>query len=74
MSEYQVDEPITTSVTGCARCGQDHGDLEFLPLAHGVDVEDTLGPLTHYATCPTNGEPILMRIVPTDTPDRPAPS
>lgn len=55
--------PITTSITGCARCrGAGHEDLTFAPLTHPIELEDELGdPYTHWAPCPANGEPILMR-------------
>lgn len=57
------------TIVGCARCyGEGHTDLLFEPLTHPVDVNDDLGPLTHWAPCPTNGEPILLRTVPEDTP------
>lgn len=57
-------EPITTSLTGCARChGEGHADLAFEPLEHPIEHEGVvIG--THWAACPTNGQPILMRIVP----------
>jgi hypothetical protein len=60
-----MPERVVTSIRGCARChGEGHPDLTFEPLLYGVDVEDDLGPLTHWAACPTNGQPILMRFVP----------
>ena len=43
-------------IVGCARCGQTHRDLSFHKLARPC------GDLTHWAPCPTNGEPILMQI------------
>lgn len=49
----------TLTVTGlkcCARCQKDHDKLEFEKLAHPIR------DLTHWAPCPTNGQPILLRI------------
>lgn len=43
-------------VVGCARCGGNHRDLSFNRLTYPC------GDLTYWATCPTNGEPILMQI------------
>lgn len=53
-------ESITTSIVGCARChGEGHEALTFEPLAHPVPVNGGMD-LTHWAPCPTNGEPILL--------------
>lgn len=41
----------------CARCGKDHRKrIEWKPL------ERPIGECTHWAPCPTNGQPILMHI------------
>lgn len=55
--------PPAGSVTGtqqdvknCARCGQDHIALRFAKLSKpGED-------FTHWAACPGNGEPIMMKV------------
>jgi hypothetical protein len=50
----------TVRMRGCARCHGEHEDeIEFLPLDHPV-VEDGKTVATHWALCPTNGQPILM--------------
>jgi hypothetical protein len=54
---------MNINVGFCARCGEDHEGLEFKLFTHVVDDMD--GPWTHWALCPTNGEPILMKIVST---------
>ena len=41
----------------CSRCGQIHSDLVFHRLTHPC------GDLTHWTRCPTNGEPILLKVV-----------
>jgi hypothetical protein len=49
-------------IVGCARChGDGHTELVFRRLAHPVESSEV--PLTHWATCPTTGEPILLAIV-----------
>lgn len=66
---------MTRQVTACARCGQDH-EVIFKKLTHPIQIfEDTRvrnaaffrNPsarlYTHWAPCPTNGEPILMRMM-----------
>lgn len=56
-------EAFTSDLVGCARChGDGHPALRWEPLTHPVpsDVEGD-PPWTHWAPCPTNGEPILMR-------------
>jgi hypothetical protein len=51
--------PMTVDLNGCARCaGDGHPRLEFTPLTHPLEVGGVT--LTHWAPCPTNGEPILM--------------
>lgn len=45
----------------CARCGEDHATVEFERLARPIEVGEVT--LTHWAPCPTNGEPILMQVV-----------
>lgn len=66
-----VREPyLLPHLEGCARChGHGHDDLTFQPLTHPVEYEDEMyGPTivgTHWAICPTTGEPILLRMVAT---------
>jgi hypothetical protein len=56
-------EPITMSIRGCARChGDGHADLTFEPFTHPFEAPDGWT-ATHWAPCPTNGEPILMAII-----------
>lgn len=43
-------------LVGCARCGRTHLNLVFSVLTRPV------GKSTHWATCPRNGQPILVRI------------
>lgn len=55
--------PITIDVNGCARCrGAGHPNLTFLPLTRpfelSVDGVEII--FSHWAPCPTNGEPILL--------------
>ena len=45
-------------ITGCARCGGAHVGVVFKLFTRPC------GNLTHYAPCPTNHEPILMRLEP----------
>lgn len=50
-------------LTGCARCdGEGHDQITFYPLTHPVDPSESGcdKQITHWAPCPTNGEPILM--------------
>lgn len=48
-------------VTDCARCGEDHHELAARPLTR-PHAPPEASPLAwnYWATCPTNGEPILM--------------
>lgn len=50
------------NVRQCARCGQDHENIVYRRLTHPITDSD--GKVwTHWAPCPTNGEPILMMFV-----------
>ena len=44
-------------ITACARCGLDHNEPIMFKL-----LKRPLGDFTHWATCPTNGEVILLKI------------
>lgn len=48
-------------ISCCARCGKDHPDVTFEPFKRPH------GEWTHWAACPTNGQPILMRITADET-------
>lgn len=53
---------ITVDLNGCARChGDGHAGLTFHELTRPLIIGNEQ-PLTHWALCPTNGEPILMRV------------
>lgn len=46
---------LKTSVKCCARCQGDHRDLEFKPV-------DNYEYATHFALCPTNGQPVMLNV------------
>ena len=48
---------MLTDVKSCARCGGDHIRQEFKELEAPCDF------YTHWSMCPTNDEPIMLRIV-----------
>jgi hypothetical protein len=55
-----VGEEFTCSIVGCARChGEGHEDVVWQPLTHPFEMPDG-DVMTHWAPCPTNGQPILM--------------
>jgi hypothetical protein len=57
---------ITFDLVGCARChGDGHPGLTFAKLRYPVESSDP--PLTHWALCPANGEPILLAFVVRDS-------
>jgi hypothetical protein len=59
-----MSETIVESIRGCARChGDGHENLEFKELAYPVEISN-YPPITHWAMCPTSGEPIMMRFEP----------
>lgn len=58
-----MSEPVLTSVDvyGCSACGGDHPGLELQPYERPVVADGSaVGVVTHWAPCPTTGEPLLM--------------
>lgn len=54
------------TIKGCARCrGEGHKALIFREFKYPAG-QDSGPPLTHWALCPTTGEPILMALSPDD--------
>lgn len=47
------------NVIGCARCGEDHA-LRFTEFARPLETPGGVV-FTHWAACPSTGDPILMR-------------
>lgn len=45
---------VITELSGCARCGEDHGRLIAMPLTQHH------GRCSHWARCPDTGEPIMV--------------
>lgn len=58
--------PITTTLTRCARCGQEHVDLVFQPLTQPQEE------WSHWAPCPATQEPIMLATMPSgpEVPDK----
>lgn len=52
----------------CARCGGTHDNIRFRPLTRALGIPEAGITLTHWLSCPTNGEPVLARIVDTIKP------
>lgn len=62
--DYDPTKAVVLDMRGCARCHADHHpDVRFEPLTFPVELEGE-GDLTHWAACPTNGQPILLRVTP----------
>lgn len=63
-SEENPAPPLAPSrennIVGCARCGGDHS-LRFTEFVQPLVLGEHI--LTHWAPCPTTGDPILMRFV-----------
>lgn len=47
---------MTTNIKRCARCGNDHEDLPMKDMSNSDR-------FSHWAECPTNGQPILIKII-----------
>lgn len=58
-----------TAIQSCARCGEDHDGLTFVPFQRPPMQDDESGPFaTHWARCPTTGDPILVICAPESNP------
>ena len=60
-----MTEHVVEILRGCARCHTDHGPVTFRPLTHPIELPEA-APLTHWAPCEVNGEPIVMRFTSSD--------
>lgn len=61
-----VEVTITMNQVGCARCdGNGHANMTYRQLTHPVVLEGILR-FTHWALCPTNGEPIMLLVNPVE--------
>lgn len=58
----KIGEKFITSTHGCSRChGDGHENLVWKPFVHPIEFEDKIGFVaTHWANCPTTGDPIMM--------------
>ncbi len=56
-SETEVRIAGYVNVLSCARCGRDHKSVPF------ESITDATAWFKYWATCPTNGQPILVREV-----------
>ena len=55
---------MRTNIIGCARCGEDHKDLEMEKLTIPIDIPDTNGNKVEYwSMCPNLNEPILIIVI-----------
>ena len=51
----------TVNIIGCARCGCDHVLLTVKEFLNPITLENSVA--THWATCPSTEEPILISFV-----------
>lgn len=55
-----MNNNLIIDVKDCARCGQNHEQMEAKPFTNPVN--DTDGaPWTHWFLCPVTGEPVLVQ-------------
>jgi len=54
LEELHEDSFLHLNIKCCSRCGENHGDVPALPL------DRTSDEWSHYALCPTNGQPIMI--------------
>jgi hypothetical protein len=62
MSESKQPVDVTQDQVGCARCYADgHPGITYRPLTFPIRLADGWKG-THWAPCPTNGEPIIYAV------------
>jgi hypothetical protein len=55
---------MKTNIVGCARCGENHKDLEIKKLTVPIDISNTNGnKIGYWAMCPKLNEPILLIVL-----------
>lgn len=52
---------MVDDLKSCARCGGNHDSLEFKEFKIPIKDSDK-ETWTHWATCPSTGDPVLMKI------------
>lgn len=69
MKDEQIGK-MKGSIRRCARCGTDHDVIVFTELRRPI--EDSDGTVWNWWTlCPITGEPVLMKMEPSDSPAPP---
>lgn len=54
-------DTLRVTMTGCARCGGSHEHVEVRRMARPFSPAEAGGlAWTHWAPCPTNGDPVLV--------------
>lgn len=56
---YAASDRVVTGITGCSRCGGNHGPVIFRAFVRPISRKEIVTH-THWALCPQTGEPILM--------------
>ena len=46
----------------CPRCGGNHESVSFELLCFPIDDDAGYPPWTHWAPCPANGQPLLLKV------------
>lgn len=63
--DYGSSQGSNMKIENCARCHGIHDSVEFKQLTNPTEDNG----YTHWASCPSNGEPILMKFVKTNNGD-----
>jgi hypothetical protein len=66
VNDTDTGEFVTIAVNQCARCGENHPPLSFKRAYLTPDDSPGILAWTHWALCPTTGDPILMIVVNND--------
>ena len=55
---------MKTNIISCARCGENHDNLEMKKLTNSITIPNTNGnEIGYWAMCPKLNEPILIMVI-----------
>lgn len=64
MDKIKIDvskDKFYMDIENCVRCGENHKNVKFLKFTRPHHEDETNTTTTHYAYCPSNGEPIQLK-------------
>lgn len=61
---YNEDYTMKTNIISCARCGENHENLEISKLTNPIEIDGVNGhKINYWAVCPKLNEPIIIMVI-----------